>query len=55
MSNRKPTILQTSYDLWIIWSYAIISLVALVAMYGFSKSPEAAMTEGAAALQSLQP
>jgi hypothetical protein len=36
MSNMKKLISTTSYDIWIAWTYAIISLLAVVAIYGLS-------------------
>jgi tellurite resistance protein TehA-like permease len=36
MSNMRKLISTTSYDIWIAWTYAIISLLAVVAIYGLS-------------------
>jgi hypothetical protein len=36
MSNMKKPISTTSYDIRIAWTYAIISLLAVVAIYGLS-------------------
>ena len=55
MSNMKKLISTTSYDIWIARTYAIISLLAVVAIYGLSThiDPDAPAT--IASLQSPGP
>lgn len=55
MSNLKKLISTTSYDKWIAWSYAIISLLAIVAMYGLSTHVDAGASETIASLQAPGP
>jgi hypothetical protein len=54
-SNLKKLISTTSYDKWIAWSYAIISLLAIVAMYGLSTHVDAGAPETIASLQAPGP
>jgi len=51
MSNMKKLISTTSYDIWIAWTYAIISLLAVVAIYGLSTHID---TDAPATIASLQ-
>jgi hypothetical protein len=55
MSNLKKLTSTTSYDMWIAWIYAIISLLATVTMYGLSKHVDAGASETIASLHSPGP
>lgn len=55
MSNTKKPISKTPYDIWIASTYAIISVLAIVAMYGLSKHGDAGAAETIASMQSPQP
>jgi len=55
MSNQKQPISRASYDSWIVRSYAIISLSAIVAMYVFSGPIEAGPQEMLASVQHPYP
>ena len=55
MSNLKKLISTTSYDMWIAWTYAIISLLAIVAIYGLSTHVDSAASETIASLQGPGP
>jgi hypothetical protein len=55
MSNLKKLISTTSYDMWIAWIYAIISLLAIVAVYGLSTHGDPSASETIASLYSQQP
>jgi hypothetical protein len=55
MSNLKKLISTTSYDIWIAWTYAIISLLAIVAVYGLSTHGDPSASETIASLYSQQP
>jgi hypothetical protein len=55
MSNMKKLISTTSYDIWIAWTYAIISLLAVVAIYGLSTHIDADAPATIASLQSPGP
>jgi len=55
MSNLKKLISTTSYDMWIAWTYAIISLLAIVAVYGLSTHGDPSASETIASLYNQQP
>jgi len=55
VSNLKKLISTTSYDMWIAWTYAIISLLAIVAVYGLSTHGDPSASETIASLYSQQP
>ncbi len=55
MSNLKKLISTTSYDMRIAWTYAILSLLAVVAIYGFSTHVDTDAPELVASLHSQQP
>jgi hypothetical protein len=55
MSNLKKLISTTSYDIWIAWTYAIISLLAVVAIYGLSTHVDADAPATIASMYSPEP
>jgi len=55
VSNLKKLIATTSYDMWIAWIYALISLLAIVGVYGLSTHGDPSASETIASLYSQQP